>query len=339
MFTIFLMKSFFYRYGEICGYYLGAKPVILVADLDLLKKIQSGDHFLDRPRRVPGGINPDLKRTEMLGNLKVPQWKVLRGILSKAFSPDKLQKMSGNVQDLIQVFLSCITPSETATLASAEPQQHSINFYALYQNLTLDLIGNAGFGLDSDIQRNPNDCLKAAVEQEFSKSTDSIMMELYLCFPEVRWLLQPIRIQIEKFKVRMGWGGRSELWDLGLDTVLERKIQFAEQSEENKLSSSTDLLHLMMQSGKLSEIAIVANSVLFFEAGFETLSASLAFITHLLMINGEIQEQVRKEIKQILEKTEGQLGCINMLRKFKFLDAVIKEGLRMFPPQTTFIGR
>jgi len=46
------------KYGTIFGYYLGAKPFIVVTDPELLKLIQIKDfnHFFHRPYVIPGGL-------------------------------------------------------------------------------------------------------------------------------------------------------------------------------------------------------------------------------------------------------------------------------------------
>lgn len=313
-----------------CGYYLGAKPVIIATDLSLLEKIQGSmaSHYLDRPRRVPGGINPDPKRAQMLGNLKVPEWTQLRRILNKGFSPAKLQEMWVDARDLVGVFMNQLP------LSIGTPHSRPLDFYSLYQNLTLDLIFKTGFGINSNAQENPDAALKRAVEQEFSKSTSTSILKAFLCFPELRWILLPIRVALEKLKQCLGMGPHTELWDLGYQTVEERVTL-----SDVHTRPPSDLLHLMVSSGLLSKTAIVANSVLFFEAGFETLSTSLAFITHLLMTHLEVQQNVRNEIRDQLQNSEGHLENLNMLSNFPYLSAVIKEALRMYPPQTTFIGR
>lgn len=81
---------------------MGAKPVILTADPELIHKIncEHKSNFLDRPRRVPGGINPDPKRALMLGNLPVPKWQVLRKTLAANFSNKNLHAMISPINEL-----------------------------------------------------------------------------------------------------------------------------------------------------------------------------------------------------------------------------------------------
>lgn len=55
-------------YGRIFGYYLGAKPFIVVTDPQLLRLIQIKDfnHFSDRPYIIPGGVYRNWKYHQMV---------------------------------------------------------------------------------------------------------------------------------------------------------------------------------------------------------------------------------------------------------------------------------
>ena len=67
-----------------------------------------------------------------------------------------------------------------------------------------------------------------------------------------------------------------------------------------------DLLQLMIDAssteGKVYETGdIVADSVGFILAGYETTSTALAFATYLLALNTEVQERLANEIHEYLE--------------------------------------
>ena len=70
-----------------------------------------------------------------------------------------------------------------------------------------------------------------------------------------------------------------------------------------------DLLQLMIDAtegedggeGKLSDEEIVANSILFLLAGFETTANALAYTSYLLALNPEKQEKLQTEIDEYFE--------------------------------------
>lgn len=59
------------EYGRVFGYYLGAKPFIVVTDPNLLKLIQVKDfhHFFHRPYVIPGGLYRNWKFHQQVSNL------------------------------------------------------------------------------------------------------------------------------------------------------------------------------------------------------------------------------------------------------------------------------
>ena len=64
--------------------------------------------------------------------------------------------------------------------------------------------------------------------------------------------------------------------------------------------------------GKLSTGQIVANSVEFLLAGYETTSVALSFTTYLLATNPEVQERVANEIHSYFEENPVSL-CMHQI--------------------------
>jgi len=309
------------RYGSTAGYYLGAKPIIVTKDTALFKRIQN---FRERPRRVPGGISPDPNRKKMLANLNVEEWDEVRKVLTPGFSPRNLKAMIPQVTALTDVFIQKVRNAEGT----------SVDFYRLFQGLTLDIIGRTGFGVECHIQSNITDPLHLAVQEEFAKSPSSSLVKFCLALPELSWLLQPLRRQIHSF-----CSETNALWQLGEKIVQERQ-QLLHQG-----LSRPDLLQLLVQKfAETDPLKAVANAVLFFEAAYETMSSTMGFLVHFLVNEVQIQEKIREEIRECLEdenlqENEAKLNSFEFIEKLNYLDAVVKETLRILPPQTTFISR
>lgn len=280
-------------------------------------------NFQERPRRVPGGINPDPMRSKMLGNLPVPEWRNLRTILSKSFS-------STMMKAFVPIINKCLVEEVMDQLAiqtQNNGERAELDIYPLFQNFTFELISQTGFSTHANF-RNDDD-LKAAVDKEFSKSASSWLTKLFLCFPQLTWL-QHVRIYVQWFKTRGESSKSSKLRDL---------CDLAFKNRKNGTAYGSDILQVMLVSPiKDDDAKVLANSILFYEAAYETLSAGLAFTMHLLTNNENVQKKVRNEIQTYLQENGGQISAEN-ISQLKYLDAVIKESLRMYPPQTTFISR
>nr|CAD7267611.1 unnamed protein product [Timema shepardi] len=117
-----------------------------------------------------------------------------------------------------------------------------------------------------------------------------------------------------------------------------------------------DMIHLLMQARKgeltkdtqqdedqghmspgkagkldLTDEDIVAQAMVFFLAGFDTASTLLCYTTHLLAVNEDAQVQLQSEIDDMLRET-GENISYEAIQAMKYLDMVISESLRVFPP-------
>ncbi|KAK5644105.1 hypothetical protein RI129_007950 [Pyrocoelia pectoralis] len=76
---------------------------------------------------------------------------------------------------------------------------------------------------------------------------------------------------------------------------------------------------------------MVAQVYVFFIAGFETSSATMSFCLMELCLNPEVQEKLREEVNLILNKHNGTI-TYESLKEMTYMDAVINETLRKYPP-------
>ena len=80
---------------------------------------------------------------------------------------------------------------------------------------------------------------------------------------------------------------------------------------------------------KLTDTEVMAQNMIFLLAGYETSSVTLGLTTYHLALYPEIQDKVQEEIDRICSS-----GTIEYqsLPDMVYLDAVISETLRIFPP-------
>lgn len=72
----------------------------------------------------------------------------------------------------------------------------------------------------------------------------------------------------------------------------------------------------------MDENSIAAQAFVFFAAGYETSSNTIAFCLHELALNTEIQEKTRRDIQDAIDSRNGNL-TYDAVQDMKYLDMVI----------------
>lgn len=109
--------------------------------------------------------------------------------------------------------------------------------------------------------------------------------------------------------------------DVGFATVQESNVGKAEKR----------------QKPPITDLDMAAQALLFFFAGFETVSTALAFLTYELAINPDVQEKLQNEIDDAL-KIEENISY-NSLLKLEYLDMVVSGTIKIIfnlHPYNTF---
>ncbi|XP_054709648.1 cytochrome P450 3A24-like [Uloborus diversus] len=356
-------KEWIKKYGKVVGFYLGTKPVVLITDVDILKKIQVSDFhkFMNRPNMFQGDRKPDEKRKRVEGFsqhliiLRDKRWKEIRSILTPTFTASKMKQMAPIMNGAIDSLLKNVEKKSN--------RGEAFDIYPMYQGLTMDVIGRTAFGIQTDVQNDPNDPFLRSARILFSGDVRSIFFLLSVSFRKLESFWNQIGRLRLIFK-NQGTNPVTELIQSVKDVIATRRkgkksrrpdlLQLMMEAEVEDLSSvtsddltakddseTTEIQKTENSSSKLvrkmTDADILDNSVLFFLAGYETTSTALAFTTHLLVQHPEIQEKVIEEVVQLL-KTEGELDYYSV-SKLQYLDQVLLESLRVYPPIYLFVNR
>ena len=366
--TVQRQKEWVEKYGKIVGYYIGHRPVVLVADPDLAKNIQIKDfqYFADRPHpNMKHGIHPIPASSGMLIRAQGKRWKEMRSALTPTFSGSKLKTMTPIIDDAINNFIDIIEKQSQ--------NEDEFNIYDMFQNLTTDVIGRTAFGIQSNVQNESNNKFLEAAKQIFNMKLNQLVYLLVQCFPKIDKVLYPFRRLEQIIRHKRGLSANGILYDMAKEIIQLRK--------QNPNIRRKDLLQLMLDTkisgeemsamtnenltvgddkefvsepnytvkngsskGKVSkndvrltDDEIQANCVLFYEAGYETTSTALGFIAHILVNYPEVQEKVREEVKELYE-SEGKLD-FNTVSKLQYMEWVINETMRIYPPVISFVAR
>lgn len=99
---------------------------------------------------------------------------------------------------------------------------------------------------------------------------------------------------------------------------------------EEEINQEEEIFREIIGSKYLNEEEIIAQSMVFLLAGYETTASTLTFCMYELAKHPNIQNKLYDEIKTIIDR--GETLDFNNIMKLPYLDAVISETLRKHPP-------
>jgi cytochrome P450 len=196
------------------------------------------------------------------------------------------------------------------------------------KKLTIDVLATCIFGMDFDtLSGNYSEPIAA-----YHYSLNSALHLLRIFFPFLNKL--PGKRNEEMYRNlsifdKYIWG----IMDQTKKRMQEKKEDQTENS--NHLESQTKSLIELMYESNVPEATIRDNVSTFFIAGHETTSNSLSWLIAILVSHPEIQQKARQEV---LDKASNEL-TYDSLKELTYIDALLKEGMRMFPPLPIMNGR
>lgn len=271
------------------GYFMLVAPILYVVDLELIKSILIKDfnNFVDR------GIYFNAKSEPLSANLFFihgDYWRTMRLKLTPTFTSGKMKMMFNAVLGLSEDMVSYF-----------EKNTGEINIKDTMARFTTDVIGNIAFGLDLKCMETP--------DSKFRKLGK-------LVFDSFNLVKQFFLGTYFKYTKHIGFKlFPTECTEFFMNTIKET----IDYREANNIQRK-DFLNMMIElknRGKLDEDEtimskltfneVAAQCFVFYNAGFETSSSLMTFCLYELAQNQEVQEKLRKEIQDVLERFDGKI--------------------------------
>uniref|UniRef100_A0A182QVP9 Cytochrome P450 n=1 Tax=Anopheles farauti TaxID=69004 RepID=A0A182QVP9_9DIPT len=301
------------------GLYFMLKPILIVTDLDMVKRILVKDFnsFHDRGMYVNERDDP---LSGHLFALDGERWRYLRNKLSPTFTSGKIKLMFTTICEIGDEFL--------ASVNRYVEREEPIDVKLLSQCFTCDVVGSCAFGLQCNSLKNEGSKLLEVGDKVFKP-------------PAWRNMLTFLLISCKKLAKRLHLANLPAdvtSFFMGLITAT------VDERERDKIERP-DFLNLLIQLknkgtvedeasdalDKLTLNEVAAQAFVFFFAGFETSSTTLSFALFELANNPAIQERVRAEVLEKLKLHDDKI-TYDALKEMTYLDQVINETLRMYPP-------
>ena len=115
------------------------------------------------------------------------------------------------------------------------------------------------------------------------------------------------------------------------DFFLATLLQTMDYREKNDIKRNDFVSMLLGLKEHFTKEELAAEGFIVYAAGFETSSTLIVFTLYELAINPDIQDRLRDEIKSGIEENDGKL-TYDLLFGLKYLDMVVNESLRKYPP-------
>ncbi|KAJ9594230.1 hypothetical protein L9F63_014390 [Diploptera punctata] len=305
-----------YRSEPCVGIYSFNKPVLVAIDNELVKKVLVKDAqvFLDRTLRLDEKKDP--LGAKNLFMMRGEKWKHMRNNLSPTFT-------SGKMKNMFYLMEACAKELDNY-LDNATADGSPVEVKETMARFTTDVIASCAFGIDSNSLKNPNSEFRAELRKVFETTPlKAIRGLLSIFFP---LLLKVITIKaIDDNTMNFV---RNTLWNTAKEKHEILRNDFLDNLRELRNKVKND------KEGPLSKLEdddYAAQAFSFLLAGFETSSTTMSFTLYELALHPEIQNKLREEISQVLQKHNNQV-TYEAIQEMKYLDMVVNETLRKYPP-------
>ncbi|CAF1278773.1 unnamed protein product [Adineta ricciae] len=346
------------QYGKIYGIYQGTSPTFVVSDPDFLQEVFV-KQFLNFPARRQAFSGSKIRNVLSSSGAT---WRRHRHVINPTFSAAKLKMMSPLIN-------GCIT-NVMEKLSDHGRNGNDFNIYIYYKRMTMDVICRCAFGIDTDLQNNPNNIFFKKVEEIFSRNIrlnpaaklSQLVPELAIVIGKVFFSFNAARSFINLHILPLIT--KKQLHELPGMWLFNRLDPVVEQRQKTP-SSRVDVLQLMMQvmtdekeihdnsqdtskaNYRLTRDEVISNILIFMAAGYETTSTSLAYATYVLALHPEVQEKLQAEIDQLSLSNEDadsnedakKYPDYDTVAQMPYMDMFVSEVLRMYPIANTVVQR
>ncbi|XP_030586628.1 thromboxane-A synthase-like isoform X2 [Archocentrus centrarchus] len=343
-------------------YYLGRRPVVVIADPDMLRQVMVKD-FSSFPNRMAFRFATK-PMTDCLLMLRNEQWKRVRSILTPSFSAAKLKEMAPLINTAIDALMK--------NLNVCAESREAFDIHRCFGCFTMDVIASVAFATQVDSQNNPDDPFVHHAQMFFTFSFFRPILLFFMAFPFImaslsrfipnkrrdkmnHFFINSIQKIIKQREEQPPEQRRRDFLQLMLDARTTKEcvslehfdtsnndveIDDGSQQTQPSVSGQENGPHPQEPSVRrpqkkmMTEDEIVGQAFVFLLAGYETSSNTLAFTCYLLALHSECQLKVQEEVDDFYTRYES--ADYTNVQELKYLDMVICEALRLYPPGFRF---
>ena len=340
------------KYGRVYGTYTFLSPILNVSDADTMGRIMVKD-FKYFPQRFADGTQAHPTTKLFLTVVNGEEWKRQREAMTPSFSPAKIKHM-------FTLMKSCVESMEKAVKKKIRSRSSAeLDTRSLYGKFSLDVIAKCCFATDTRCHESTDSIFFKHAHLLFEiKLSHILKMVLYPLWFKNWTQFTTCNTESLNFFTNVS---KELIYRRRDQDSPEKGADFfqslieASQSESTSEVAEGENSDLNLYRGisdeggpkknsteggsqksvtkyNFSDEHIIANSVIFFGAGYETTGSLMSFASYVLATNPDIQEKLYQEIKEAQGKNGGSSFDYDTINNLEYLDNFVSEALRLYTP-------
>ena len=294
--------------------WLGPKPILMCSDASWLEKLLKSPNLIIKSEFYL--FFHDLLGTGLLTSTG-SKWKKRRKMITPAFHFSILKDFLDIFHEQSLIFVD--------KLEQSADKQEPIDIQVHAKLLTLDIICETAMGV------------KIAAQTSYYSDIAEAALNLndYFYQRSIRPHLWP------NFMMRITRFGRNYLRDLNMVHSFVKKVILSRIDERSRPEYTDggrkiflDILLDAYSKGYIDLDGIQEEVTTFMGAGTDTSASCISWTLYLLSLHQEIQQKVQQEVDFVLEADDQSL--VTVIGKLNYLECVIKESLRLYPPASVY---
>lgn len=302
----------------VAGMYMFFKRVAFITDLDLIKQVLIKDFKSFQDRGVFNNVR-DEPLTGHLFALEGEEWRSMRHKLTPVFTSGKMKHMFGVVVEVGHQLEKAMDSAVKAAVVDGG----DVEIKELCARYTTDVIGTCAFGLECNSLVDPNAEFRNKGKMLFEKPRHNQLVQSFVftnanlakkfrmkVFPDEvsNFFMKAVRSTID-YRQKHGIK-RNDF----LDQLIELR---AENEEAARQGKGIDL------SNGLTIEQMAAQCFVFFIAGFETSSSTMAFCLYELALQPDVQQRLRDEIEAVTKEVSNGEVTYDAIAQMTYLEQVL----------------
>lgn len=311
------LKQLYQRFkgtGPFCGFYRLLRPTVLVLDRELMKQILFKDfsNFNDRGNYYNKDSDP---LSAHLYNMRGGHWREMRPKVESLFGEDKLKFVFECLEHESQHFMQ--TFDQTLPIDGA-----TIKVRDIISRYICDAIATCVFGLERQIgAQNPHNEFFAMTQLALTtRRHGSYVQGLLYKYPtlgqHMHFAITTRNVHDYFMTLIQNVVSNRELYKIECQDFMQLLISKKAQeyrTNERGADEKRAGVDAELRQRLLEELAACAFG--FLHTGYESTARTLIYALHELALQEELQQRVREEVQQALQRHDNKLSyaCINEL--------------------------